>query len=284
MYPEPIFFGLTSLYDLCLVIGIVLAMFLGDRMGIMRGFSVKLQKILILSVVIAIFSALFGAVFFQAVYNAIETGEFEITKSTGMTFYGGFIFGVVAFLASWFGLGAWKCKNGEAVKQFGSIADIAACLVPLGHAFGRLGCLTAGCCHGKITDAWYGVTHHNLYIDGVFYETVKVVPTQLFEALFLFALSGVLLWLFFGKFGKDNKGRFPLLPVYGAGYGIWRFLIEFTRADHRGETIISALTPSQFVAVVIIVASAIYFCIWLFKKRNIIQRTESSEENKQKEE
>ena len=266
MYPYPILFGL-SLYDIFLVVGIVSAMMLADRMGIMRGFSVKLQKVLIISFVGAILSAFFGAVFFQAVYNWIESGSFQLNATTGMTFYGGLIFGVVVFLALWFGLGKVKCKDGEAVKQFGTLADMAACVIPLAHGLGRLGCLTAGCCHGAITDKWYGVTHHNLYIDGKFYESVKVVPTQLFEALFLFAIAGVLLFFFFGKFGKENKGRFPLMPVYCFAYGVWRFFIEFTRADHRGETIIPALTPSQLIAILMVAIGIIYFCLWYFKGR-----------------
>ncbi|MBQ7948977.1 MAG: prolipoprotein diacylglyceryl transferase [Clostridia bacterium] len=267
MYPYPVLFGVMGIYDVLLVVAIVICLVAADRMGIMRKFSVKLQKILILALMVAILFGFFGAVFFQAIYNAIESGKFELTSTTGMTFYGGLIFGLFAFLGVWFGLGKLWCKDGEAVKKFGAIGDIAACLIPLAHGLGRLGCLAAGCCHGALTDKWYGVTHHNVVVDGVWYETAKVVPIQLFEALFLFALSGVLLWLFFGKFGKENKGRFPLLPVYAIAYGIWRFCIEFARSDDRGETIISALSPSQLIAILMILAGAAYLCFWFLKKK-----------------
>ena len=100
------------------------------------------------------------------------------------------------------------------------------------------------------------------------YPIGKMVPVQLFEALFLFALSGVMLWLFFGKFGKENKGRFPLLPVYAIVYGIWRFCIEFARADERGETIISALSPSQLIAILMVMAGCAYFVVWFVKRKN----------------
>jgi len=266
MYPYPVLFGL-GLYDLCLIAAIVICLFSADRMGIMRGFSVKLQKVLIIGFVVAILFGFFGAVFFQAIYNAIQSGKFELTSTTGMTFYGGLIFGVAGFLAVWFGLGRLWCKNNEAVEKFGAIADMAACLIPFAHGLGRIGCLSAGCCHGALTDAWYGVTHHHVWIDGIYYETAKVVPVQLFEALFLFALSGVLCWLFFCKFGKENKGRFPLLPIYATVYGVWRFFIEFIRSDDRGETIISALSPSQLIAILMILASAIYLIIWFLKKK-----------------
>lgn len=274
MYPYPILFGVMGIYDIMLVVGIVVCMFSADRMGIMRKFSVKLQKVLIVAFMSAILFGFFGAVFFQAIYRAIETGKFELNANTGMTFYGGLIFGVVAFVGVWFGLGALWCKDGEAKKKFGAIADIAACLVPFAHGLGRLGCLAAGCCHGGLTDKWYGVTQYNVTVNDVYYESAKVVPIQLFEAIFLFALSCVLCWLFFKKFGKENKGRFPLLPIYAIVYGIWRFFIEFARSDERWETIISALTPSQLVAIVMILAGIAYFCIWLFNRKKAIEKTE----------
>lgn len=270
MYPYPVLFGVMGIYDILLVVGIVACMFCADRMAILRKFSVKLQKVLIIGFMVAIITGLFGTVFFQAIYNWIDTGKFIIDKNTGMTFYGGLIFGVIFFLAVWFGLGAVWCKNDEPKKQFGTLADMAACLIPFAHGLGRLGCLSAGCCHGALTDKWYGVTHYNIVVDGVFYESAKVVPTQLFEALFLLSLSMVLCWFFFVKFGKANKGRFPLMPIYAALYGVWRFFIEFARSDERGETIIPALSPSQLIAIVMILAAIAYFCAWYFHRKKSI--------------
>ncbi|MBE7080632.1 MAG: prolipoprotein diacylglyceryl transferase [Clostridiales bacterium] len=270
MYPYPILFGTMGIYDLLLVLAVVVCLFGADRMGIMRKFSVKLQKLLIIAGMLAISIGLFGTVFFQAIYNAIETGKFEINANTGMTFYGGLIFGIGSFIAIWFGVGNRWCKNNEAVKQFGSVADMAACLIPLAHGLGRLGCLAAGCCHGAVTDKWYGVTHYHVVANGVYYETAKVVPLQLFEALFLFAVSGVMFWFFLVKFGKENKGRFPLLPVYAIVYGIWRFFIEYARTDDRGQTIISALSPSQLIAILMIAGGIAYLCIWLIQQKKAV--------------
>ena len=147
---------------------------------------------------------------------------------------------------------------------------MAACLIPFAHGLGRLGCLSAGCCHGGLTDKWYGIMHYGLTTDGELIPIGKMVPVQLFEALFLFALSFVLCYLFFVKFGRENKGRFPLIPIYAIAYGVWRFFIEFVRADDRGTTIISSLSPSQFVAIVLIVVAIGYLGVWYFyeKKRS----------------
>ena len=278
MFPKPILFGTMGLYDILLVVAIIFCMFAADRMAIMRKFSVKLQKVLVIGFMAAIALGLFGTVFFQAVYNWIETGVFVINKDTGMTFYGGFIFGVTFFLVVWFGLGKLWCKDGEPKKQFGTIADMAACLIPFAHGLGRLGCLFAGCCHGADTDKWYGITHYAMTTSGELISLGTKVPVQLFEALFLFALSAVLCWLFFVKFGRENKGRFPLLPIYAIGYGVWRFFIEFARADERGETIISALSPSQLIAVIMIIAGIAYLCVWYFTRKKDPPMVENNKE------
>jgi phosphatidylglycerol:prolipoprotein diacylglycerol transferase len=245
-----------------LAIAVVLSLFLADRMGIYRGFSVKLQKTLIFSIVVALVCGLAGAVLFQSVYDWIDKGTFSL--NSGMTFYGGLIFGVVFFLLAWFLLGKYYGKSDEAKKQFGSVADIAACIIPLAHGLGRLGCLTAGCCHGKLTDAWYGTLQYGVTINDTYYKSATVVPVQLFEALFLLSLFGLMLYLYL-RFTKPNKGgrNFPILPVYMIVYGIWRFFIEYARADERGQSIIPFLSPSQLTAVLLIAGGMLYFGLWI---------------------
>lgn len=276
MYPYQVIFGM-NLYDICLTVAVVLVLFLADRMGIYRGFSVRLQKVFIFSIIGAVGLGFFGAVFFQAIYNALKTGTFVIDVNTGMTFYGGIIFGIVGFLIVWFVVGKLLCKSDEPVKQFGAVADIAACLIPLAHGIGRIGCLTAGCCHGAETDAWYGISMcYAKAADGTCLFA-KFVPVQLFEAIFLFILSGVMFWLFFKKFGKENKGRFPLLPIYTVAYGVWRFFIEYARADDRGQTIVAFLSPSQLVAICMVVLGVAYFVLWYCDQKGLFPKKGSDE-------
>ncbi len=261
MYPYPVIFGM-GFYEIFLIVAMLSALFVADRLGIKRGFSVKLQKLVIVSAVSAIMLGLVGAALFQAVYDWIETGVFN-AFGAGLTFYGGFIFGVSSFLLVWF-VGAKLLKIEEAArKRFRDMADIAACVVPMGHGFGRVGCFFAGCCHGGVTDAWYGVTMRGQ----------KVVPLQLFEAIFLFALSAVLFGLFFLRTGEK---RIPLLPIYGISYGVWRFIIEFFRGDDRGMTVVEWLSPSQLVAIVLCVASVVYFIFWYFRRSKIMEKKEAT--------
>ncbi len=284
MYPNELFLGI-DLYQLCLVIGMIAALFLADLMAVKAGFSIPLQKQLIISGVLAILFGIVGAALFQSFYHFLETGEF--TLKAGLTFYGGLIVGIGVFLLMWFVVTKPLKLDEEARKQFPCVASIAAVLIPMAHGFGRIGCLLGGCCHGKITNAWYGVPHYDVCIDGVCYDKVNVVPIQLFEAIFLFALTGVLLWLYLRGASRGEKRRqLPLLPIYMMAYGVWRFIIEYFRADERGETLIPFLTPSQLIAVLLVSGGIIYLWNWYFRRKRgkiteLGAKTNAPEENKE---
>ncbi len=255
MFPDKIFLGM-NLYDIFLTVGAMLALLIADSMAVKRGFSVALQKGLLLAGIAAIVVGYGFAVLFQSVYGWIETGVFDLV---GATFYGGLIGGAGLFLVLWFFVVGRFCKDkDEPIKRFGDLADIAAVVIPLAHGCGRLGCLFAGCCHGRIADVWYAVP---MKLGG---EWVKAVPVQLYEALFLFALAGVI-WALMKT--RQGEKRIPLLPVYLTSYGVWRFFIEYARADNRGETILSFLTPSQLTAVVLVAVGIGYFIVWYRKNK-----------------
>ena len=59
-----------------------------------------------------------------------------------------------------------------------------------------------------------------------------------------YTLFGVLTWRLI-KGWKNN------LAVYLMAYAVWRFAAEYLRADDRGATVVSFLSPSQFVAVLL---------------------------------
>ena len=209
----------------------------------------RLQNFCVFTAAASMFVGYFSAVLFQALYNIKERGGFVIDASTGATFYGGLIGGAACFLVIYFGLGRIIFKDREKVqfdyiKSFFTVADIAAISLSVAHALGRIGCLMAGCCHGAKTDAWYGI-----YMPAL---KAKVVPLQLYEAIFLFALSA---WFIYRLF----KGMAGNLPLYMASYGVWRFAIEFLRDDDRGSTVVDFLTPSQFIALLMIVGAVLLF-------------------------
>lgn len=165
---------------------------------------------------------------------------------SGFVFYGGLIFGILSLY--WFVL---KYK-----LNFFKLLDIFALGVPLGHAFGRIGCFFYGCCYGKPTQLFFGVLFPPDSPAGLTGE--KIIPVQLIEALFLFVLFYILF-----LFRRHKKIDGQICAVYCVVYGIFRFGIEFLRGDYRGH--ILALTTSQLTALVFIISGII---LWIFLKKN----------------
>lgn len=235
MYPNEIFLGLT-LYDICLCLAIVACFVTVSALFDRCNMNVKVQRFSVLCGVCAVILGYFSAVLFQAFYNIESLGRFEINMNTGATFYGGLVGGAAVFLAVYFGVGSFIFKGKEHISSFWTLANCAAPSIALAHSIGRIGCLMAGCCHGAVTDAWYGIMMHG---DSGY---VKYVPVQLFEAIFLAMLFAFMLLRLLSKQGYG-------LSVYLIGYAVWRFFAEYLRADYRGTTLVDWLTPSQLIAV-----------------------------------
>jgi len=89
----------------------------------------------------------------------------------------------------------------------------------LGHAIGRLGCFTNGCCFGVPTSAWWGVQFPG--------QASRVVPTQLLEAAALGAL-----FLILRALQTPERLRRPgtLFGSYLIGYAVIRWNVERWRA------------------------------------------------------
>lgn len=252
MYPYEIIFGI-SLYDILLAAGIVAAMLTFRRFSAKFGFDAKFHNFVLYDAIFAVVAGYASAVLAQGVYNALDGEGFALNASTGATFLGGLLGGAGAFIAVYFIGGRFLFPDKSHLKRFLIICDIASIAIPLAHALGRLGCLMAGCCHGAQTDAWYGIYHVS--------AGVKYVPIQLFEALFLFALSAVM-W------HRASKRRINGLPTYMVIYGVWRYIAEYFRADDRGSTFVSFWSPSQLVSVLLVVGGiGLALGVYLFYKK-----------------
>ena len=124
--------------------------------------------------------------------------------------------------------------------------------VSMAQGFGRIGCFCAGCCYGRETDAWYGITftHSDFAPNGV-----SLIPTQLISSAGDFLICGVLLW-YASK--KPEPGR--VAAGYLVLYGVGRFLIEFLRNDYRGS--LGIFSTSQIISFgIVALGIALYFVI-----------------------
>lgn len=254
MYPDDILPG-VDLYTIMLCAGVLAAMLIFRFFSDRRGFSTRLNNFVLAEGVVAVILGYGSAVLFQAVYNAIESGIFTLDSSTGATFYGGFIGGAAVFLIIYFGVGYFVFRDGENVRRVEEVTSICAAAVCAAHSLGRIGCLFAGCCYGRVTDSVFSV--YNAYLDA------RVVPVQLYESLFLAALFG---FLCFRLVKKKDK----CLPIYLISYGIWRFFVEYLRTDDRGGSPVSFLTPSQLTALLLIAVGAVLIAVSYFigKRKN----------------
>lgn len=256
MYPYVIIFGMT-LYDIFLAIGVVSALLIVRLFADYDKVSAKLFNFILLTGACAIGLGYFSAVLFQAIYNWLGGEVFVINTSTGATFLGGLVGGVTVFLLGYFVIGHFVFKDKQNIKYFPRLLDVAAVCITSAHGFGRIGCLMAGCCYGAETDSWCGIYHVAL--------EAKVIPMQLFEAIFLFTLSIILAVLVY----KHIPGT---MSIYMVTYGIWRFVAEYFRDDYRGSTFVDFLTPSQLTALILFIGSGIVF-LYTFRmhKRNKVE-------------
>jgi phosphatidylglycerol:prolipoprotein diacylglycerol transferase len=152
---------------------------------------------------------------------------------SGGVFYGGFIAAVAASVIL---MRRWHLP-------WPKTADAFAPGIALGHAIGRLGCFSAGCCWGKPTTSWIGVkfTEKASELTGVPIDSA-LVPTQLIEAAANLLIFIFLLWL-----TKRRKFEGQIIYAYLMIYAVARFTIEFWRDDPRGQLL--GLSTSQFISI-----------------------------------
>ncbi len=166
----------------------------------------------------------------------------------GFVFYGGLVGGFI-------GLCIYARQFKEDLVKY---LDIYACVLPLGHAFGRVGCFFAGCCYGKPVEWGYAYTH----AAGSTPLGVPLLPIQLIESacLILIFLMQIILLL-----------RFPAKRLlntffYAFSYPVVRFVLEFFRGDaERGRFLLST---SQWVSLAVFVTASVL----LIRKRSLIKR------------
>lgn len=129
----------------------------------------------------------------------------------------------------------------------------------MGHAIGRLGCFAAGCCYGKETTHFWGVTFTNPLANAWTGTPLgkSLEPTQLFESAVELANFFILTWML-----KRKKFEGQVFGAYLFLYGIARYFLEFLRGDPgRGEVFGGIMTGTQLISIGLVITGGLIW--WL---------------------
>jgi phosphatidylglycerol:prolipoprotein diacylglycerol transferase len=173
----------------------------------------------------------------------------------GMSYHGGVIGGITAILI-------YSVVKGFDYREIG---DMFAASIPLGYTFGRLGNFINGELYGRVTSAPPGMIFPQAETFPTDLPWVRRIaencgmdasgglinlprhPSQLYEALF----EGIILWAIIWLVRNRKPFKGFLIGIYLAGYGLFRFFIEYFRepdADlgYRIKLVKTDLPPAIF--------------------------------------
>ena len=160
-----------------------------------------------------ILGGLLGYVLFYKLADyAAEPWRIFYVWEGGMSFHGGML-GVILALA-------WFARSRR--QDWLAITDFIAPLVPLGLGAGRLVNFSNAELWGRPATVPWAMVFPN--VDGV-----PRHPSQLYE----FALEGILLFGVLWWFSQRPRPRGAVSGAFLLGYGLLRFLVEFTREPDR---------------------------------------------------
>ena len=159
----------------------------------------------------------------------------HFTGLAGMSYHGGFIGGLIGMIV-------WCLRRKQPVFKW---IDAMVTAIPLGYTFGRIGNFLNGELFGRITTVPWGIVFPNAERFSLSLEWVRAFaekagifvtnnaalvnlprhPSQLYEAFF----EGIVLWVIIWSIHRRKKWDGLLSGVYMAGYGFFRFIIEYFR-------------------------------------------------------
>lgn len=166
----------------------------------------------------------------------------------GLVYYGGFLFCVLVALVF-----CWR-----RALNFWRVADIFAMGTAFGLVFGRMGCLSAGCCYGKPADfpgGWM-VPWNITFFSGQVPQELRGIPlhpTQIYEAV-----ACVFLYIALVVLRKRQTFDGQIIWTFLASYAVLRTTIEVFRFDEdRGVYLDGLLSTSQIISLCLFTGAAL---------------------------
>ncbi len=189
-----------------------------------------------------VIAAIVGARLFHVLvywtYYAANPSEIYRLWNGGLVFYGGLLGAAAACVV-------FLRRRG---LPFLPAADAAALGIPLGLAFGRVGCALAGCCYGKPTDVPWAIVFSDPA--SLAPPHVPLHPTQLYESVAGFAIFAILAATR-ERFSTPGMRFWTMLILYGAA----RSFFEIFRDDPRG--FVGPFSESQVVSAILVLYAVV---------------------------
>ncbi|MBN2804597.1 MAG: prolipoprotein diacylglyceryl transferase [Deltaproteobacteria bacterium] len=186
-------------------------------------------------------------------------------SGAGFAFYGGLVAAGVFSI--------WYIKKHK--WPAGKIMDMGGWSIMLGLAWGRMGCLLAGCCFGSVTHSHQGVSFPSFSpasrqqwlagdLPSYRLDSLPVFPTQAYESIAALLIAATAYFVV-PRYKKFDGQVFIFSMV---SYAIARFLLEFIRMDERGGFL--SLSTSQLIAIGMIAVCAYFYKILKTRSKKII--------------
>ncbi|MYW02750.1 prolipoprotein diacylglyceryl transferase [Streptomyces sp. SID3343] len=241
-------------YALCIIIGVVIAIWLGERRWVARGGRAGTVGDL------AVWMVPFGLVGGR-LYHVITTPEpyfgdggdpaqaFAVWKG-GLGIWGAIALG---------GVGAWIACRRRGIP-LPAVADALAPGIVIAQAVGRWGNWFNQELYGRETDVPWAVEidgDHNVIHPG---EAGTFHPTFLYESLWCIGVAALVIWA--DRRFKLGHGR--AFALYVAGYTVGRFWIEYMRVDDAEH--ILGMRLNNWTAIVVFVGAIAY--IWISGRKH----------------
>jgi len=182
--------------------------------------------------------------FYQPDYYLANPLHILYVWEGGMSFHGGLL-GVIAAM--------WLYARRVGISWL-RVTDFIAPLTPLGLGFGRIGNFINGELWGRATDVPWGMVFSR--VDGIARH-----PSQLYE----FALEGLALFAIVWLYSSKPRPVGAVSGVFLIGYGVFRFLVEFTREPDNGFLMLG-MSLGQWYSLPMVVAGGLLLA-WAQRKR-----------------
>ncbi|MEU6644185.1 prolipoprotein diacylglyceryl transferase [Saccharomonospora sp. NPDC046836] len=249
-------------YALCIIVGIIVAIWWGDRRWVQRGGSKG--SIVDIAVFAVPFGLVGGRLYHVITDNQLYFGEGRDPLRALYIWDGGLgIWGAIALG----GVGAWIACRRKGIP-LPAVADAVAPGIVVAQAIGRLGNYFNQELYGGPTDLPWGLEiyrrvdpNNPLVEDPLNGVAVNNVPVEIVHPMFLYELLwnlGVALLVVWAD-RRFRLGHGRAFALYVAGYTAGRFWIELMRTDQANH--ILGLRVNVWTSLILFAGAVAYFIV-----------------------